>query len=235
LFYILAASDDDSPEILSRKEPMHVAELWRYPVKSLRGELLQEAEVLPTGIRGDREIVVVSRSRDRVITSRTHHRLLGLQGGISPEKHDATINGVPWDTPATLALVEQTVGEAVQLVHVAGTERFDVLPLLVATDGAIRAFGVDRRRFRPNILIGGVEGLMEREWEGKQLRIGEVEIHVAQLRARCVMTTYDPDTLKQDRNVLFRIVKELDGTMALDCAVLTPGTIRVGDAVTVSG
>ena len=25
---------------------MHVAELWRYPVKSLRGELLQEADVL---------------------------------------------------------------------------------------------------------------------------------------------------------------------------------------------
>ena len=65
------------------------------------------------------------------------------------------------------------------------------------------------------------------------LRIGEVEIHAAQLRARCVMTTYDPDTLEQDRNVLFRIVKEFDGTMALDCSVIKPGTIRVGDPVTV--
>ena len=211
---------------------MHVAELWRYPVKSLRGELLQEAEVLTTGIRGDREIVVVSKSRDRIITSRTHHRLLGLQGGISSETHQATIDGIAWNSPEALALVEETVGEPVHLVHVTGTERFDVLPLLVATDGAISAFGVDRRRFRPNILIGGVEGLMERQWEGKQLRIGEVEIHVAQLRARCVMTTYDPDTLQQDRNVLFRIVKELDGTMALDCSVVTPGTIRVGDPVT---
>ena len=214
---------------------MYVAELWRYPVKSLRGELLQQAEVLTTGIRGDREIVVVSKSRDRVITSRTHHRLLGLQGGISPETHAATINEIPWDNPAAQAMIEEAVGEAVQLVHVTSTERFDVLPLLVATDGAITAFGVDRRRFRPNILIGGVEGLMERQWEGKQIRIGEVEIHAAQLRARCVMTTYDPDSLQQDRNVLFRIVKELDGTMALDCSVITPGTIRVGDAVTVSG
>jgi len=33
--------------------------------------------------------------------------------------------------------------------------------------------------------------------------------------------------------VLFRIVKEFDGTMALDCSVVTPGKIRVGDPVTV--
>ena len=211
---------------------MHVAELWRYPVKSLRGEMVNAAEVLQSGIRGDREIVVVSAVRRRVITSRTHHRLLGLQGGIDAGTGSATINGIPWDDAAALPLVAEAAGEPVELFHVTGTERFDVLPLLVATDGAIAAIGLDRRRFRPNILIGGVEGLGEREWEGKNLRIGEVEIHAAQLRSRCVMTTYDPDTLAQDRNVLFRIVKEFEGTMALDCSVTKPGTIQVGDAVT---
>ena len=211
---------------------MHVAELWRYPVKSLRGEQVAEAEVLESGVRGDREIVVVSSQRGRVITSRTHHRLLGLQGGISASGQPS-INGIPWNHPGATLLVEQAVGEQVELVHVTGTERFDVLPLLVATDGAIAAIGLDRRRFRPNILIGGVEGVTERSWEGKNLRIGGIEIHAAQLRARCVMTTYDPDTLEQDKNVLFRIVKEFDGTMALDCSVVTPGIVRVGDPVTV--
>jgi MOSC domain-containing protein len=211
---------------------MYVAELWRYPVKSLRGEMVDSVDVLPSGIRGDREIVVVSAARRRVITSRTHHRLLGLQGGFDSGSGGATINGIPWDDPAAFPLVEEAAGEPVELVHVPGTERFDVLPLLVATDGAISAIGLDRRRFRPNILIGGVEGLAEREWEGKQLLIGEVEIHVAQLRTRCVMTTYDPDTLVQDRDVLFRIVNEFDGAMALDCSVTKPGTIRVGDEVT---
>ena len=212
---------------------MYVAELWRYPVKSMRGEQLQQAEVLQTGIRGDREIVVVSTSRRRMITARTHHRLLGLQGSISPDTYEATINGYSWDSPEAHALVEEAVGEKAELVRVPGTERFDVLPLLVATDGALDALGVDRRRFRFNILIGGVEGLEERQWEDKQLRIGEVAIYAAQLRARCVMTTYDPDTLEQDRNVLFRIVREFDGTMALDCSVANPGTIRVGDPVTI--
>jgi uncharacterized protein len=213
---------------------MQVAELWRYPVKSMRGELLQEAEVLKTGIRGDREIVVLSVTRQRVITSRTHHRLLGLQGGIAPDTGMATINGIPWDAPAALELAAQAAREPVELLKVLGTERFDILPLLVATDGAIQTMGVDRRRFRPNILIGGVQGLAERKWEGKRIQLGEVEIHAAQLRARCVMTTYDPDTLKQDRSVLFRIVSDFDGKMALDCSVLTPGKIRVGDEVRVA-
>ena len=157
----------------------------------------------------------------------------GYKVAIAPDDGKVTINGIPWDDPAAVAAIAQAVGEPVELIRVPGPERFDVLPLLVATDGAIATIGLDRRRFRPNILIGGVEGLAEREWEGKNLRIGEVEIHAAQLRARCVMTTYDPDTLKQDRDVLFRIVKEFEGTMALDCSVIKPGLMHVGDVVTV--
>ena len=212
---------------------MHVAELWRYPVKSTRGELMQSAEVLETGIRGDREIVVLSVARQRVVTSRTHHRLLGLEGGIDPETEKVTINGIPWDESAARELATQAAGEPVELIRVPGTEHFDVLPLLVATDGAIQTIGLDRRRFRPNILIGGVEGLAERQWEGKRIRLGAVDIHAAQLRSRCVMTTYDPDTLEQDRSVLSRIVSDFDGKIALDCSVVKPGVVRVGDPVTI--
>jgi len=112
-----------------------------------------------------------------------------------------------------------------------GVERFDVLPLLIATDGAIAHMGFDGRRLRPNIVIGGVEGLEERTWPGHRLRIVDVVIDVAQLRGRCVMTTYDPDTLKQDLNVLKRIVNELRGTMALDCDVDSGGLVRIGQPV----
>ncbi len=44
------------------------------------------------------------------------------------------------------------------------------------------------------------------------------------------MTTFDPDTQVQDPSVLQRIVRELDGSTALDSYVVTPGRIRVGDA-----
>jgi len=76
-----------------------------------------------------------------------------------------------------------------------------------------------------------VNGLEERDWPGKQIRIAEVVISAAKLRERCVMTTYDPDTQVQDLGVLKRIVSEFDGTMALDCSVMTPGQIHVGDPV----
>ena len=112
-----------------------------------------------------------------------------------------------------------------------GLERFDVLPLLVATDGAIAQLGVDHRRLRPNIVLAGVDGLAERQWPGRRLRLGEAIIEVAQVRGRCVMTTYDPDTQEQDLSVLRRLVEEFDGRMALDCAVIQGGRLTVGAPV----
>ena len=119
------------------------------------------------------------------------------------------------------------------LVRDESVERFDVLPLLVATDGAIASLGYDRRRFRPNLLIGGVPGLAERDWEGRSLHVGGAIIRIVSLRQRCIMTTFDPDTAEQDTEVLLRIHRELDGLLALDCDVLRPGTITVGEPVTI--
>ncbi len=90
---------------------------------------------------------------------------------------------------------------------------------------------MDHRRLRPNIVIGGVEGLAERGWPGRRLRVGAVLVSVAKLRARCVMTTYDPDTQEQDLSVLRRIALEFGGRMALDCGVVSGGRIAVGDPV----
>jgi uncharacterized protein YcbX len=207
---------------------MFVKEIWRYPVKSMAGERIPKAEVGELGIAGDRTILV--HVGGRLVTSRTHHRLLGLKGTLD-SNGVPQISGHSWNSPEALELVKEAAGPDAELVHYEGKERFDVLPLLVATDGAINQMGFDGRRLRPNIVIGGVEGLMERQWPGRRLRIGSVLIHAAQLRGRCIMTTFDPDTLQQDRNVLKSIVRELDGKMALDCAVLQGGLIREGDPV----
>jgi len=112
-----------------------------------------------------------------------------------------------------------------------GAERFDVLPLLVATDGAIAAFGHDGRRLRPNIVVGGVEGLAEREWPGGCLRIGEALIGVQDLRSRCIMTAYDPDTQVRDKDITRDIYRRFAGKLTLNCFVIEGGNISVGDAV----
>ena len=206
---------------------LRVAELWRYPVKSLAGERLERAVVTPNGIVGDR-IVHVRDPRGRVISARTRRHLLALHGTLGPDG-EPLIDGRPWTAPESAAAVREAAGAQATLARYDGPERFDVLPLLIATDGAIAALGVDGRRLRPNIVIGGVAGLAEREWPGRKLRIGDVVISMEKLRGRCVMTTWDPDTQVQDLSVLRRIVHDFGGTMALDSAVVSGGTIAVGD------
>jgi uncharacterized protein YcbX len=208
---------------------MVVAELWRYPVKSLRGESLLEAELTELGIAGDR-LVHAIRPSGRVFTARTHKRMLGLRGAV--DDHGVpTIDGIRWDDPRSLAAVRAVTVPDAELVYYDGDgpQRFDVLPLSVATDGGVAAVGVDRRRFRANVYLEGIEGLAERGWVGRALRLGDAVVGVRQVRGRCVMTTFDPDTLEQDLTVLQKIYFELDGRTALDCEVLEPGRVRVGD------
>lgn len=208
---------------------MQIAEIWRYPVKSMAGERLETAEITSNGIVGDR-LVHVSGPGGRIVTSRTHPRLLGLHGTLGADG-EALVDGRPWASRESAEAVRAAAGKDVRLVRYEGPERFDVLPLLVGTDGAFEQLGVDHRRLRPNLVIGGVEGLAERDWPGRRLRIGQAVVSVAQLRARCVMTTYDPDTQEQDLSVLKRIVTGFGGRMALDCAVVSGGRVAVGDPV----
>lgn len=208
---------------------MWIQELWRYPVKSMAGERIQRAELTHGGIVGDR-MVLVAGPGGRIITSRTHPRLLGLRGSLAPDG-EVLVNHKPWEDPAIAEAVRVAAGPHAHLVRHDGPERFDVLPLLIGTDGAFGQLGVDHRRLRPNIVIGGVDGLAERGWPGHRLRVGGVIASVAQLRSRCVMTTYDPDTLEQDLSVLRRIASQFGGQMALDCGVVSGGWIAVGDPV----
>jgi len=206
-----------------------IQELWRYPVKSMAGEPLERAELRPDGLAGDRVLQVHDRF-DRVVTSRSRPALLGHRATLDPNG-EPRVDGRPWATPEVDRDVEAAAGPGSRLVRHDGLDRFDILPLLVATDGAIAAFGHDRRRLRPNLIVGGVDGLAERQWEGRTLRVGAVLIALEDLRERCVMTTFDPDTQAQDVEVLRKIRRAFGGRLALNARVLQGGTIAVGDPV----
>jgi MOSC domain-containing protein len=211
---------------------LRVGALWRYPVKSLAGEPLSTTVLEPGGIPGDRLVRV--RGPEGVRTARRQYRLLGLRGTVDANGR-ALINGHPWDRPEALELVKLAAGADAWLEAYDGLDRFDILPLLVATDGAVAEFGRDVRRLRPNIVVEGVDGLAERGWPGATLHIGDAIVRLAALRGRCHMTTIDPDTLEVNPAVLRDIVKRFDNKLALDAEVIRGGTVRVGDECSFHG
>lgn len=208
---------------------MRVQEIWRYPVKSMAGEQLESADFTAAGIAGDR-VIQVRNAAGRIITARTRPLLLQHRATTDSANH-VLVDGRPWTADDVAREVEAAAGDGTRLVESDADERFDILPLLLATDGMLKAVGYDRRRFRPNLVIAGVPGLAERRWEGARLRIGPVIIGMADLRGRCIMTTFDPDSGEQDLEVLRRVQREFDGRLGLNANVDTPGRISVGDEV----
>ena len=208
---------------------MRIQEIWRYPVKSMAGESLDAADLTESGVAGDR-IAQVRNTAGRILTARTRPLLLRHRATLE-SGGQILVDGRPWNTDDVARDVEAAAGAGTRLVRSDSEDRFDILPLLVATDGMLAAVGYDRRRFRPNLVIGGVDGLAEREWEGARLRIGPAVIGMEDLRSRCIMTTFDPDSGQQDLGVLRRIRREFNGRLGLNSFVVTPGRISVGDAV----
>jgi len=118
---------------------VHLAALWRYPFKLLAGKPLAVAALTPQGVAGDRYVHVSSGSGP--LTGRTRAGLLTLPAATSCDGQ-ATIAGPPWDSLEALRLVR---------------ERADPTATLRRYDGAVRRFGHDVRRLRPNRLLGGAD------------------------------------------------------------------------------
>lgn len=93
-------------------------------------------------------------------------------------------------------------------------------------------FGAER--FRPNILIDGVDtAFAEDTWS--RVRVGTVDFRVAERVSRCVMTTVDPETFeggKEPVRTLARYRRDEGRTwMAIHLIPDSEGTISVGDEI----
>ena len=207
-------------------DAVRVAQLWRYPAKSLQGEALNEALLNGDGVAGDR-VVHVAGLRGPM-TGRTRPGLLTISATTGTDGRPL-IGGHPWDSPSALAMIRERAGPDARLIEDHSPGRFDILNLLVATDGAVNAFGHDVRRLRPNLVLSGIPADLEPSLEGRALAVGDVLIGLHSLRQRCVVTSIHPDTGAQDLDVLRRIRTVFGGKLALNSWVIRPGTIRVGD------
>ena len=207
---------------------IRVAQLWRYPVKSLRGEALREAVLTPDGVAGDRVVHVAGRGGP--LTGRTRRHLLIIPAVTGPDGAPL-IDGHPWDSDRAREIIRAHAGADARLVAYTTQERFDVLNLMVSTDGAVALFGHDIRGLRPNLVLSGLAADVEPQLPGHAFQIGDALIGVHSQRQRCVVTSIDPDNGGQDLDVFRRIRDVFGGELALNCWVIRPGVVSIGDEV----
>ena len=136
--------------------------------------------------------------------------------------------------------IDNSDQSAIQLNSARGTY-FDVAPIHVLTTASLAemkridpAADWDVRRFRPNFFVeteAGITGLVDAEWGGRKLRIGEVEILCELPCERCAMTIQAQRDLPKDETIFRTITKEAGMNLGAYASVLKPGEVRVGDVV----
>lgn len=117
---------------------------------------------------------------------------------------------------------------------------FDALPLHVLTRTTLRTLAGlvpdsawDVRRFRPNVLVDTVQsgGYPERDWVGRQIRVGTAVLRIVTGCPRCVVVTQAVDDLPHDPRIMRTLVRETSHTAGVYAEVLTEGVARVGDEI----
>jgi len=88
--------------------------------------------------------------------------------------------------------------------------------------------------------LDGVAAHAEDEWIGSRVQLGEAEIVVNGDVGRCLVTSHDPDTGITDLDTLGTLARyRPEGRveplpLGVFGAVVSPGTVRVGDTVSPS-
>lgn len=243
----------------SQRQPVgRLKTIYRHPVKSMRGEALQEAEVAWHGLVGDR--------RFSFVRSGNFAGFPWLTGRVLPEmvsytaRYDrpndpyhspvtvTTPDGrtLPVDSPDLLAELADKHGAPAHLTAIA-RGCYDAMPLSLLGIDSVEALSVETgftlnpRRFRPNLLIELASGVAfgEERWLDLVLLIGEgetpVRIHIHRQNVRCAMTNIDPDTGERDPRVLKTITEVRDECMGVYATVEQPGQICQGDPIYLVG
>ncbi len=117
---------------------------------------------------------------------------------------------------------------------------FDCYPIHIMTTSSLSTLAsvgggddVDVRRFRPNVLIdtGNAEGLLEVDWTGKKLRLGEVVIEMKTTTVRCSVPAHAQRDFGNSRAVGRALIEKTKQHLGSYCNVLEGGIVNLGDTV----
>ncbi|MGA2391804.1 MAG: MOSC domain-containing protein [Candidatus Lustribacter sp.] len=202
-----------------------VVSLYRYPVKSLRAERLNHADVRTDGFAGDRGRALFVSTPEHARTGKTY------RGKENRLLHTVT---------AVEAAIEiaQRAGVTVDAED-AAPHYYDLEPVSIVFDHWLRDLetlagrSVDPLRFRPNIVAASAPQftLMEHALVGTRLHIGNVALDVVSPITRCVTPSYDVATGDPDPALQRTIVTQRGNIMGVYCRVAIPGTIVPGTEI----
>jgi uncharacterized protein YcbX len=253
-----------------------VSQIAIAPVKSLRLNLVDQAEVGPSGVNGDRSYAMLNE-RGQLLSVTKHPELLRVLAAADPASGYLKLE-LP-DRPALEGMVElgaerhglfygkerpcrvvlgefssalsAVTGEPVTLVCMSDGPAVDrpgegavtvqsaaALAQLAPAAGCSEP--LDGRRFRMTFTVDGVEAYQEEAWLGRRVRLGAAVIRPRGNVGRCAATTFDPETGAKTADTLKAIVATRAGVpttermpFGVHAEVVSPGLVRVGDAVEV--
>jgi len=227
-----------------------IAEIRRYPVKSMLGEVLPAAEVDERGIVGDRLWAV--RDPDGKFGSgkntRRFRRMPGLFDLRAYAAERAPIVELPdgrrfaADDPEGHRAVGEVLARTVTLTPEQNVPHHDEGPVSLITTAALRRLAeltggepdstdIDPLRFRANLLIDlPGSGFPEENWPGNLLQVGpEVVLRPVRQLTRCAMIDMAQDQADQRNDLLKALAEHHDLTFGVFATVEQQGRITVGD------
>lgn len=222
--------------------------LRRYPVKSMRGESLDAANLTLQGIAEDRRYAFVqseSRSGFPWLTARELPEMLLYQPAVvgtdSPTVKVTSPGGETWPIESE-ELRKALAAKSGRAIHLMRDDRgnYDVGQISVISRQTVERLAEESGtpenalRFRPNLLVelDGGGAYEEVNWVGRVLRVGTTaRIAVTEVDFRCMMITLDPVTAQASPSVLRCVAQQHENRAGVYGSVLTSGEIRVGDTV----
>lgn len=228
--------------------------IFRYPVKSMRGEPLDAASLGRHGLDGDRRLAfrrLDERSGFPWLTAtKLPHLILFTptrrDGGDAeaPPTHVLTPEGeaMPVFGDALAAEVGRRSKVNVQMMELRHGI-FDDATISVITSDTVREVcglagrAADVRRFRPNILVKSARAVPfeEDEWVGGVLTFGEADdapaVAVTMRDVRCAMVNADPDDGSLAPEVLKAVVRAHENAAGIYGTVTRTGRLAVGQTI----
>ena len=217
-----------------------VVALYRYPVKSLRGERLDALRVETRGVLGDR-LYALRTPEGKLGSGKSTRRFRRMDGlldleaayaGETPVIAFPDSRAISGDDPAIHDHLSAHVRQPVTLVREDEVSHFDDSPLHLITTAGLRTLGLtagDAQRFRPNVVIDVPGyGFVEDTWLGRDLLLGDVRLRITEGAVRCVMIGMAQEDLPEQPDLLRRVGDLHETCFGVYATVVAPGDIAEG-------